>query len=108
TLIGKARFVVTPHSRQWYISNGYCRWLINKEVLETLDATLDFAEFDRYKRYSSYDIRRESDGRVDDIFMIYRNVSQELPNPGQIMNQLAFHGGDASLVYTFECGGLTE
>jgi len=108
TLIGKTRFVVTPHTRQWYINNGWCRWLINKEILEALDETLDFAEFDRYKRYSSYDIRRESDGRVDDIFMIYRNVSQELPNPGQIMSQLAFYGGESSLGYTFECGGPTE
>jgi hypothetical protein len=89
-LIGKTRFVITPHSRSWYLANGYNRWLINKEVLESLDSTIDFSQFDRFKRYAQYDIRKESDGRVDDIFMLYRNVSHELPNTLTVMNNLGF------------------
>jgi M6 family metalloprotease-like protein len=90
TLIEKTKFVVTPHTYQYYLSNNWLRWNINMEVLQTLDASMDFAEFDRYKRYSEYDIRRESDGRIDDIFMIYRNV----PNMSS-----GFYGGESSLGY---------
>ncbi|MDP2303025.1 MAG: hypothetical protein Q8N03_11450 [Ignavibacteria bacterium] len=90
TLIGKARFIVTPHTRQWYINNGWRRWQINMEVLQTLDANFDFAPFDKYKFYSTYDIRKESDGRVDDIFMIYRNVAHDLPDSFSVMNGLGF------------------
>lgn len=113
-LTGKTRFIVTPHSRQWYLDNGWCRWLINKEVLATLDATLDFAEFDRWKRYGEYDIRREPDGRVDDIFMLYRNVSSEWATQRErdsIMSRLTFYGGESSLGYVYApygCGGPIE
>lgn len=91
TIIGKTRFVVTPHTYQYYLNNGWFRWNINMEVLQQLDVTLDFAEFDKWKRYGEYDVRKESDGRVDDIFMIYRNV----PN----MLALGFHDGESSLGY---------
>ncbi len=90
-LTGKTRFIVTPHTNQWYLTNNWNRWLINKEVLQTLDADVDFAEFDRWKRYGVYDIRPQSDGRVDDIFMIYRSVDG--------MFALAFYGGESSLGY---------
>jgi hypothetical protein len=89
TLTGNTRFIITPHSRQWYQNNNWWRWVINKEVLETLDASMDFAEFDRWKRYGEYDTRRESDGKVDMIFMIYRDAS----GLGD------FYGGEASLGY---------
>ncbi len=91
TLTGKTRVIVTPRTNQWYISNNWNRWMINKEVLETLDASMDFAEFDRWKRYTEYDIRREPDGKVDMIFMIYRHVDN--------MSALGFYGGEASLGY---------
>lgn len=113
-LTGKTRFVVTPHSRQWYLDNGWCRWLINKEVLESLDAELDFSEFDRWKRYAEYDIRREADGRVDDIVMLYRNVANEYPRTPIdsvriiMQDRLAFYGGESSLGYSFDCGGPSE
>jgi len=99
-ITGKTRFVVTPHTEQWYLSNGWCRWLINKEVLEALDNSIDFAEFDHWKRYGQYDIRKESDGRVDEVFMIYRKVVN--------MGTLSFYGGESSLGYSFECGGPSE
>jgi M6 family metalloprotease-like protein len=99
TLIGKTRFVVTPHTRQWYINNNWRRWNINREVLEALDANLNFEEFDRYRRLAVYEIRRESDERVDDIFMIYRNVAHDLPNTSTIMTNMDFHGGESSLGY---------
>ena len=93
-LTGKTRFVIAPHSNQWYIDNDWKRWVINKEVLQTLDVSLDFSEFDRWKRYSEYDVRKESDGWVDMVFMIYRNVNQ--------MSTLDFYGGEASLGYARE------
>ncbi|MDI6804751.1 MAG: hypothetical protein QME58_13080 [Bacteroidota bacterium] len=90
-LTGKTRFVVTPQTNQWYQNNNWNRWMINREVLQVLDASLDFAEFDRWKRYGVYDIRREPDSLVDMIFMIYRRVEGAAA--------LAFHGGEASLGY---------
>ena len=100
TLIGKTRSVITPHSRQWYFSNGFHRWKINTELLQLLDASTDLTEFDRYKRYGEYDVRRESDGKVDMIFMIYRNVAHDLG--GSIRDSMEirdFYGGEASLGY---------
>lgn len=99
-LTGKTRFVVTPRTRIWYRDNDWKRWLINKDVLETLDASLDFSEFDRWKRYSEYDIRREPDGRVDMVFMLYRSVDQA--------SFLGFYGGEASLGYPRTTGGYNE
>lgn len=100
TLTGKTRFVVTPNSRTWYRANNWTRWHINKEVLESLDATLDFAEFDRWKRYGPYDVRREEDGWVDDILVIYRNVAHDLGgNVKDTMLAMDFYGGEASLGY---------
>jgi hypothetical protein len=102
-LTGKTRFAVTPHSRQWYLDNGWHRWLINKEVLETLDVALDYSQFDRWKRYAAYDIRRETDGWVDMVFMIYRNLCAEWPTQRErdsIRTRLAFAGGEASLGYS--------
>jgi hypothetical protein len=109
-LTGKTRFAITPHSRQWYLDNGWCRWLINKEVLEGLDGSLDFGEFDRWRRYGEYDVRREADGWVDMVCIIYRNVAREYPRApvdsfAIIYDRLKFAGGEASLGYTWDCGG---
>lgn len=100
TIIGKTRFVVTPHTYQYYLNNDFKRWNINMEVLQQLDQSLNFAEFDNWKRYGEYDVKKESDGRVDDIFMIYRNV----PN----MSILYFYGGESSLGYPRTTGGYNE
>jgi hypothetical protein len=113
TLTGKTRFVVTPHTRQWYLDNGWRRWHINKEVLQALDASLDFSQFDLWKRYTEYDIRRESDGRVDDIFMLYRNVAREFPRApidsfAIINDLLQFYGGESSLGYETDINGNPE
>jgi hypothetical protein len=99
-LIGKTRFVVTPHTYQYYLVNDYKRWNINMEVLQLLDQSIDFTEFDNWKRYNEYDIRKETDGRVDAIYVLYRNV----PN----MSSLGFYGGESSLGYPRTTTGYNE
>ncbi len=46
-LTGTSRFLVSPHSRQWYLDNSLKRWAIHKEIILSLDVNLDFAQFDR-------------------------------------------------------------
>jgi len=93
--IGKTVSVTAPHSRQWYLDNNKKRWYIHKEIVEELDATWDFAEFDNWKYISDYNHSNTPDGVVDMVLFIWRNISNEFPNPKNVKGQLNFeHYGD--------------
>lgn len=76
---GKVISVITPHTRQWYLDNNKNRYHIHKDIIEQLDQTLDFAEFDRWSRVSFYNHINNPDGKVDFIFFIWRNIAMEYP-----------------------------
>jgi len=71
--IGKTVSVTSPHSRQWYLTNNKNRWHIQKEILDSLDATWDFGEFDNWDS----DRNNTPDGKVDMIIFIWRNIARE-------------------------------
>ena len=76
---GKTVFQVTPHTRQWYLDNNKQRGFIHKEILQQLDQTWDFAEYDNWDYQSDYNHTNQPDGIVDMVFMVWRNIAHEYP-----------------------------
>jgi len=74
--IGKTVSVTARHTRQWYLDNNKKRYDIHKEIVEDLDTTWDFAEFDNWKYNRDYNIVNTPDGTIDMVFFIWRNISR--------------------------------
>ncbi len=77
--IGKTVSVISPNSRQWYLDEGWRRGDIHKEIIEELDQTWDFAEFDNWDLDSAYIHTNQPDGIVEMIIMVWRNIALEFP-----------------------------
>ncbi|MGD8782147.1 MAG: T9SS type A sorting domain-containing protein [Ignavibacteria bacterium] len=78
-ITGKAVSVTAPHTRQWYLDNSKERAFIHKEVIQSLESSEDFSLYDNWKRNSFYDHSNTPDNKVDFIFMIWRNMVDDLP-----------------------------
>lgn len=76
---GKTVSVITPHSRQWYLENNKKRGDIHKEIIQQLDQTWDFAQFDNWNFEGYYNHINQPDGVVDMIFIVWRNIAHEYP-----------------------------
>ncbi|MCL5021709.1 MAG: right-handed parallel beta-helix repeat-containing protein [Bacteroidetes bacterium] len=101
-VIGNCRSVITPQTRLWYLQNGKTRSYINKEIIQQLDQSLDFSAYDNWHRNAEYSHSNNADNVVDMIFIIYRNVDQDMlyyPSyPHLTVDALGFHfNGEASL-----------
>ena len=77
--IGKTEWVISPHTRQWYLDEGWKRGDIHKEIIQNLDQTLDFAQFDNWDLDSPYFHSNQPDNIVEMIIMIWRNIALEFP-----------------------------
>jgi|GEM_PF-4621471 len=101
-LTGKSIFITTPHSREWYYLNKKSRSFINSEIILKADTLINFTEFDRLKRVGEYKFEHSPDSIIDMIFIIYRNVGNDLADTlkRKIENQFGLvPGGEASLGY---------
>lgn len=74
---GKTVSVITPNTRQWYLSNNKKRGDIHKEIIQQLDQTWDFAQFDNWDLNSTYYHSNQSDGIVEMIIMVWRNIAKD-------------------------------
>jgi len=86
--IGKTVSVITPHTRAWYLANNKKRGDIHTEIIQQLDQTWDFAEFDNWDYEGNYNHINRPDGIVDMVFMVWRNIANDLQNPDQIYTNL--------------------
>lgn len=77
--IGKTRFVVAPRTRREYLELGMNRGDIHRELLEQLDQTMDFAEFDRWDPEGEYQHIERPDGIVDMVLVLWRNILDDIP-----------------------------
>lgn len=77
--IGKTVSVITPNTRAWYLTNNKNRGYIHKEIIQQLDQTWDFAQFDNWDYEGDYNHINRPDGIVDMIFMVWRNIANEFP-----------------------------
>jgi len=53
--------VTTPHTRKWYCDNSKYYYDINKEIIQQVDQTLDFAQFDNWTGNSNYSFTNSAD-----------------------------------------------
>ncbi|MBI1938039.1 MAG: T9SS type A sorting domain-containing protein [Ignavibacteriales bacterium] len=97
--IGKEVHVTAPHTRDWYMTNytSSRRGYIQKEIIQQLDATWDFAEFDNWDYISDYTYNNTSDTYVDMIIFVWRNISQDLIDPDQGLIDFNFTSNFADL-----------
>ncbi len=95
---GRAVSVITPHSRSWYLQNLWTAGAIHREVIETLDVTMDFSQLDHWRFNSEYNLTNSADGVVDMILMMWRDVASDLPNWEAVQSALDLRpGGYADL-----------
>ncbi len=95
--IGKIFSLLSPHTRQWYLDNGWKRGDIQKEIILQVNKTMDFAEFDNWNWVDDYQQINEPDNRIDLIIFIWRNIAEDLPNADSIKDKLDFSNDIANL-----------
>ncbi|MFO7526400.1 MAG: T9SS type A sorting domain-containing protein [Ignavibacteriaceae bacterium] len=77
--IGKTVSVIAPQTRDWYLTNNKKRGDIHTEIIQQLDQTWDFAEFDNWDYEGNYNHINQPDGIVDMVFIVWRNIANEFP-----------------------------
>ncbi|MDY0082547.1 MAG: T9SS type A sorting domain-containing protein [Ignavibacteriaceae bacterium] len=75
--IGKTVSVITQQTRAWYLANNKKRGDIHTEIIQQLDQTWDFAQFDNWDYEGNYNHKNQPDGIVDMVFMVWRNIANE-------------------------------
>ncbi len=98
-ITGTAVSVITPHTRKFYLDSGWRRSDIQEEVIKKLDTAIDFSQFDHWRHNLSaeYSNTDTSDGIVDMIFMMWRNVCNDTVDLRSVLDLVP--GGEASLGY---------
>jgi hypothetical protein len=76
-MTGKSVSAITPHTRKFYLDNRWVRSDIQEDILQQLDATMNFAQFDHWRYDSSYHQTNSPDGVVDMILMMWRNIDSD-------------------------------
>ncbi len=94
-IIGNCYYVTAPETRQWYTNNAYNRAQINKDIIQKLNQTVSFSTYDNWTKTSDYHFQNTSDGLVDMICVIWRNIHQDASFP-YLQEQFGF-SGEASL-----------
>ena len=74
--IGKVAHAVAPHTRSWYITNHLRagRGYATKDIIQKLDSTWGFAEFDNWQRISDYTYNNVPDTCLDMVIFVWRNA----------------------------------
>ena len=90
---GECDTVTAPHSREWYFNNKKNYGKINKEIIGTLDKRMDFARFDNIHKTRNYEFEDSADGRVDVVFIIYRNFIMDYPDSISTLYNRIFGSG---------------
>ena len=110
---GKVVHAIAPHTRDWYIANysSFRRGNIHKEIIQQLDATWSFAEFDNWDFVSDYNHNNIADTYVDMIIFVWRNIEKDLIDKSYYLNQLNFTSNFGDLGYAGDVnvdGGLRK
>ena len=74
---GRAIGVETPYPMSHYIYGNVQypeRWVSNKAILEVVDESIDYKEFDNWKYISDYHHVNQPDGIIDMIVVIWRGL----------------------------------
>ena len=95
---GKVVHAIAPHTRDWYMTNytSNRRGNIQKEIIDSLDTTWDFAEFDNWDWITDYTYNNVPDTYVDMIIFVWRNIAADRSNPNDLTN-LGFYSNYGDL-----------
>jgi len=85
--------ITIPHTRKWYFLNKKSYGAINKDIIESLDRRIDFAKFDSIKEARNYSFEQVPDGKVDMVFIIYRNYIMDYPDSTASLYNRVFNAG---------------
>jgi hypothetical protein len=88
-IIGDAVWVKTKHPKQYYLDKNQHFGDINKEILQALDESVDYRQYDHW----TFGVNRhkaEPDGVIDLIFIVYRE---------SFYGQFNLHNGISALFY---------
>jgi hypothetical protein len=100
-VIGTCYSKITTNTRDEYITMGYKRGEINKQILQQLDGQINYSLYDKWSKLGEYNHAWGADGEVDMIWMVYRNISKDLPNPLGTAISLGF-GDPVNGIYSGE------
>ncbi len=90
---GECDTITVPHTREWYFHNKKNYGAINKEVIKALDKRRDFARFDNIHKIRNYEFTDSADGKVDFVFLIYRNFIMDYPDSTSAKYNKVFGSG---------------
>ncbi len=77
---GECDTITVPNTREWYYVNKKSFGAVNKDILEILDRRISFSRFDNIKEIRNYEFADTADGKVDIVFIIYRNFILDYPD----------------------------
>lgn len=77
---GETDTITIPHTREWYYRNRKNYGAVNKDIIQTLDRRIDFSKFDNITKIRNYKFADTADGKVDIVFIIYRNFILDYPD----------------------------
>jgi hypothetical protein len=74
---------VTQHTTEWYTSNGGSLGVVSQEVIQNLDANINFADYDKFDPNDiDHDGNfREPDGEVDMLILWFRWLCSGIETP---------------------------
>jgi hypothetical protein len=103
-IIGNTYHKITTNTRAEYISMNYDRGDINKQILQEMDSFINYSLYDNWNKVGAFSHSWGADSEVDMIWMVYRNVVNDLPDPLGTATILGFgdpfngiYSGEASL-----------
>lgn len=88
-VIGDFKHFITSKTRDEYIQLNMKRGQINREILQEISG-VDWSLYDKWIKTAAHTFSWGSDGEVDMIWMIYRNIGEDRPNPAYTAYQLDF------------------
>ncbi|MBZ0177699.1 MAG: T9SS type A sorting domain-containing protein [Melioribacteraceae bacterium] len=101
-ITGKEIHIVTPNTRREYYNMNKMRGHIHKELIQQLDVTEDFSQYDNWTCNANYDHDPDPDTWVDMIIFVWRNVDKDSSIYSGIQNLGFGSYGDLGRIGTFD------
>lgn len=76
-LTGKELHIVTNKTRAEYKSLGWERFDIHKELLQRIDVSENFSNYDHWRLDSNYNHSNIADTKIDMIIFVWRNIDKD-------------------------------
>jgi hypothetical protein len=78
---GKTYRYTAPRTRSQYHALGYKDKDIHREILQGMDAQINYADYDKWSSSGDYIHSYTPDGFVDMLYIIWRNIGRDVSTP---------------------------